>query len=180
MLGGLAPAQREVFAADTAGGWFLFRNPVLGGLQHGDGSHQYDGVLHRLSRDARQRVCGIQGNDPLQESQRCACGMLGLPRAQRLDAQDHPQDQGEQGSLGQDHWCHRYQGKIRRPSHGNGEPRVGTHEEQRFARMPQLSQFRCHERGIAAQDAVQETHGSQGRRQDLHRLPQGDCAPSAG
>jgi hypothetical protein len=52
--------EREVFAAVPAARRRHLRHPLLGRLQHRHGGHQHAGVLHRLPRDARQRVRRVQ------------------------------------------------------------------------------------------------------------------------
>jgi cytochrome c-type protein NapC len=53
------------------------------------------------------------------------------------------------------------------------EKRVGADEGQRFARMPQLPQLRCHGRRKAEAARFEDAQDRHCREEDLHRLPQG-------
>ncbi len=77
---------------------------------------QHREVLHRLPRDARQRVRRAQEHHPLHQPLRRARRLLQLPRAARLDRQDGAQDAGLQGGVGQDLRHHQYRGEVPRRS----------------------------------------------------------------
>ena len=118
------------------------RRGVLGRLQHRAGSHQHREVLHRLPRDARQRVRGAEIDDPFLQPLRRARDLPGLPRAARLDRQDRAQDAGVEGGLGPSVRHDRYAREIRRSPARTGAARMGALEGQRLAGMPQLPQRR--------------------------------------
>ena len=83
---------------------------------------QHRGVLHRLPRDARQRLRRVQGHDPRQEPHRRARHLLRLPRAARAGRADVAQDAGELRGLGPPHRQDRHQGEVREaPLRDGGE-----------------------------------------------------------
>ena len=88
---------------------------LLGRLQHRAGADQHRDLLHRLPRDARQRLPGAEADDPLHQPLRRARDLSRLPRAARLDRQDRPQDAGLEGGLGQD---------LRHDQHAREVPRA--------------------------------------------------------
>ena len=125
----------------TLGG-FIGGIVFWGALQHGDGGDEHRGLLHRLPRDARQRVRRAEDNDPLHQPLRRAGHLLQLPCAARLDRQDGAQDAGLQGGLGQDIRHHRHAGEVPRQAARAGAARVGAIQGERLAGVPQLPSIR--------------------------------------
>ena len=99
----LMPAELGVRARRAGARRLRRRHHLLGRLQHRAGSDQHREVLHRLPRDARQRLRRAEIDHPLHQPLRRARELPGLPRAAQLDRQDRAQDAGLQGGLG--HIC---------------------------------------------------------------------------
>jgi nitrite reductase (NO-forming)/hydroxylamine reductase len=122
---------------------------VVAGIVSGAAStpcrgHQQGGLLHQLPRDARQRVQGIlREHDPLHQPHRRARHLPRLPRAQGVGAEDAAQDPGLARTVGQDDRQHRHAREVRGQAPASGRARVGAHEGQRLARVPQLPQLRA-------------------------------------
>src|SRR3954453_21728014 len=106
--------------------------------------------------------------------------MPGLPRAAQLDEQDRPQDAGLQGSVGKDLRLDRHPREVPGAAQAHGRARVGAHEGQRLAGMPQLPFG-----PIDGPDQAEPARGCGARavhvygREDLHRLPQRHRAQTA-
>ncbi|SPD56674.1 protein of unknown function (plasmid) [Cupriavidus taiwanensis] len=141
LLANHQPAQR-VFQPGLPDARRLYRRGgVLGRVQHRAGADQHRTVLHRLPRDARQRLPGAAGHHPFHQPQRRARQVFGLPCAAQLDHQDGAQDAGLQGGLGQDLRHRRHPREIPGAPAYAGPARMGPLQGQRFAGMPQLSRL---------------------------------------
>ena len=116
------------------------RHPVLGRLQHRHGVHQHREVLHRLPRDARQRLRRAEIDHPLHQPFRRARDLPGLPRAAQMDRQDRAQDAGLQGSLGQAFWHDRHPREVPR----SPPAKLALHEWARFKANDSLECRNCH------------------------------------
>ena len=123
---------------------------------------------------------------PLHQPQRRARDVPRLPRAAQLDAQDRAQDAGVEGSLGQDLRHHRHAREVPRHAPRARAARVGAHEGERLARVPQLPRLRLH--GLHAPEPARRVHASTylgtGEKTCIdchkgiaHRLPEMTMAP---
>ena len=74
----------------------------------------------------------------------------------QLDAQDRAQDAGVEGSLGQDLRHDRHAREVRREAPRARAARVGAHEGERLARVPQLPRLRLH--GLHAPEPARRVH----------------------
>ena len=157
------------------------RHRVLGRLQHRDGGHQHRGLLHRLPRDARQRVRRAQEHDPLHQPlaacARCAptatCRTTGPTRWR---ARCRPRRRcGARSSAP----------STRARSSVDMRLELAQHEWARLKANDSLECRNCHEydsmdftrQSMRAQNMHSTYLAQQG--EDLHRLPQGHRAPAA-
>ena len=135
------------------------------------GVDQHRGVLHRLPRDARQRLRRVQGHDPRQEPLRRARDLRQLPRAARAGRADLAQDAGELRGLGPPHRQDRHQGEVREAPLRDGGERVDAHEEERLAGVPQLPPLRRDGAREADREGARAPRQGAGGGHALHRLP---------
>jgi Molybdopterin oxidoreductase/Molybdopterin oxidoreductase Fe4S4 domain len=136
-------------------------------------------IAQGMSRDARKRLSRASADDTLHQPQRRARHLPRLSRAPQLDAQDRAQDAGLERGLGKDLRHHRYEGKVSRQAARARAARVGAHEGERLARMPQLPRLRLH--GLYAPESARRLHAldlSRHQGEDRYRLPQGHRAPA--
>src|SRR5215212_1418799 len=97
-----------------------------------------------------------------------------------MDEQDRPQDASLEGGLGACLRLDRHAREVPGAAQALGRARVGAHESQRLARMPQLP--------FGTIDGPEQAEPARGRRartlhvyrrENLHRLPQGHRAQVA-
>ena len=140
IVGRAAPAEFGVRARRAGVRRLRRRRGVLGRLQHRAGIDQHREILHRLPRDARQRVRGAEVHHPFLQPLRRARELPGLPRSAQLDRQDRAQDAGLEGGLG--HIC---SARIdTREKFVDHRLELALHEWARFKANDSLECRNCH------------------------------------
>ncbi len=128
------------FARVSDARWLRFGGGLLGRLQHPPGGDQHREVLRLLPRDGTNVLLEeMQGLNSRHQPLRRARQVSGLPRAARMDRQDRPQDAGLEGGVGPHLRQHiETRDKFLDKRLASGAARMGAHEGQQLARMPQL------------------------------------------
>src|SRR5690349_3537115 len=92
--------------------------------------------------------------------------------------QGSTQDRGVERGVAQNSGHDRHAGEVRGASAGTRDPRMGGHEGDQLARVPQLSLGGVNGSGQAEAGSESDDGGTESWS-DLHRLPQGNRASPA-
>jgi anaerobic selenocysteine-containing dehydrogenase len=152
---------------------------LLERLQLGHGVDQHRDLLHLVPRDGTERLPRIQGHGALQQSHGRARDLPRLPRAQGLGAQGAAQDPGDERALSPPVGNDRHAREVGGQAARTRDERLARHEENGFARMPQLPRFRFDGHLDPGNPRPQAPSRGPGGGPDLHRLPQGYRPQSA-
>ena len=180
-VGRAAPAELGVQPGRAGARWLRGRRDLLGRVQHRAGDHQYGEVLHRLSRDARQRVRGAEIDDPFLQPLGRARDLPGLSRSAQLDATRSRARCRPRRKSG----AHLFGTIDTREKFQEHRLELALHEWARLKANDSLECRNCHSAesmDITKQSprAVRRASAPAVHRpEDLHRLPQGHRAQAA-